>query len=221
MCFNKEVSFLIFLFGFMTAVKMFVHSGTENIEQKRYLLSGILIFTISLMQLVEMFLWMYQTKSITNLMLGKLILLTLVVQIISYFSANIALNLLNSESSLYETIIVFFTLTLLATLGVVFSTDWSNAYSLKNNSTCRLNWGPFSKGNFNIYSTFFGLCYVLTMTLLAYENYNIKGLIVSAGALLLAIGYAFTHGNEFMFGSLWCNLAVILFILAGIFDWLP
>jgi hypothetical protein len=61
MCFNKETSMVVFLFGVVCSVKLYMNSfNHNNSKRERFISASILLFFISAMQLIEYIIWKYQ-----------------------------------------------------------------------------------------------------------------------------------------------------------------
>jgi hypothetical protein len=204
MCFNKEVSLLVFLFSFITSMSLYDKEPN----------TATFILVLSLIQLVEFFLWKNQKKDSNNLFWSKMIVITLFLQLAIYFSTNVTIgNLYEKQGIEYLTItIISLVILTILTILMLFKTP---KYSLKNNKTCRLVWGYFSN---NILTTIYSIVYPLLLSLLVYNNFGFKGLCILIGTLLVTYSYSMITNSMYSFGSLWCFLSVLLVIIFGILN---
>ena len=76
MCFNKEVSLVLFVFGLMTSIKFFINKDDKIAS---------LALTVSFMQLAEFFLWLYLKNQTINLTISKIIPLLIWGQVAGLF----------------------------------------------------------------------------------------------------------------------------------------
>ena len=121
MCFNKEVSLTMFIFGLAVSVKLLssglsslngssiypdcvsvVNPQNQTLFNKTEVVTAIFIFFIALMQLNEYFLWTYQGSDPYSRKMNRfwsyMILFTLTSQVIAYYVANLQLGLLSSTN---------------------------------------------------------------------------------------------------------------------------
>ena len=179
MCFNKEVSLLTFLLGFMTSIKFFMKKTNKDYT------IGTILLGISLMQLLEYFVFLNHSKNGTNLMLSFLIHVLIFMQVIALVSMVLGFEIVPKDSELYNTIIAFTCMFVVAYVVSTFVTDWKNAYVLKLNN-CRLTWGAYL--NTKWYMNYvLGLFYVLLMFLLFYGLLGVNGLALIVSTFLFSL----------------------------------
>ena len=222
MCFNKEVSAVVFLFGLLFSIKLFMN-GQEQKElgfQKKstlYNLAGIFLFFINLMQLNEFFLWSYQNKqSTTHQIWSSAILYTLAFQMIAMYAANIVYDMLPleimDENGISKPNPFFWAQTILfgiycVTLiyGSIFivkknfgkfnSTPSKGSSCQVKGASCRLRWDvmtQFRKQHFWWYLVH-ALTYFASMLLFTYVDFGWIGFGVSGILLVLAFIYGFYY----------------------------
>ena len=193
MCFNKETSFVSFLLGTSVGIKLLIS------HNKPFL--GVSILTIAFMQLVEFFLWLFLNNKNVNLLFTFLAWLVLLLQYIlmMYFA-----NEENTQSKpLSDTFYVFLGLLCLFHLyyGIV-----NRNPTIKNNKTCRLQWGFFNNTS-NWYSLLVLLVYMYSFMIT--KNYDL--LLLYGISIVLSLLFCWYKGDtQFSFTSLWCFLVNLM-----------
>lgn len=210
MCFNKEVSLLAFIFGLATSIQLYIRSG--QLGSQRYAMAGTIVLLISLMQLIEYFLWTNQKNIDTNIMITKclhfLIFLQILIPVIMLFSTDY--NNISEDKSLYITIIVFFTLFLVCFMIFTVFIKWKP--SLKGQ--CRLNWDVYNDNKF-VYVPF--LFYLILICIFFYLIFGPVGLTLILVTFVGSFTFSRQYDQHGTFGSFWCFTVIILSIVFGIF----
>lgn len=172
MCFNKEVSIVVFIIGLAAAIKL-IYDGMTQKNQERKTVIGVIIFMISLMQLNEYFLWKFSNKDddekvpvdqetkennyMANIFIGFTLYFQLVVSYLAllyfWYTKGLFLNFKNSKctySFVATWIITIFTICFMGVFGhgiseYVMNPEYKeDALSYKDGNTCRMTWGPFT-----------------------------------------------------------------------------
>ncbi len=230
MCFNKEVSLLMFIIGLATVIKLYIEGSKipqkpmvsiEALTAHKDIILGTVILGITLMQLLEYFIFLNHSKTTTNLVLSFMIHMFILLHVVAFVSMSLYYNMFDSKenSNFYIPVLVFFSLFMFFFLAVTFTTNWSKAYTLKN--SCRLSWGPYMDPN-NKYLTWgMGLSYVAIFFMLFYVLMGYKGLAIIIPTCLFSYIFSRYFDKNGTMGSYWCFLVLILCILGGIFDFVP
>lgn len=221
MCFNKEVSLLMFVIGLATVIKLYTHNVVGTINASKDIILGTAILGIALMQLLEYFIFLNESKTTTNLILSFMIHIFILLHVVALVSTNLYYSMFDSPETkdLYIPVLVFFALFLFFFIAVTFTTNWSKAYTLKN--SCRLSWGAYKDPN-NKYITWgMGLSYVAILFMLFYVLMGYKGLAIILPTCLFSYMFSRYFDINGTMGSYWCFLVLILCILGGIFDVIP
>jgi hypothetical protein len=225
MCYNKELSIVIFVFAICVACGLINKYMTS--KNQTYLKCAVYIIALSLMQLVEFFLHIYTDRgSATNKVFSFVVFLTFLVQyfLMEFFSTEPALNAIDG---------IFWILAIGS--FVYLCVKFNDLYSIKDCSKmvegafasiagCRLNWGAFDtiiafgkeavfKGKVNylghiIYGVMLLLylvrvCYV---TLEVFERW-VLFFFMAVFFITSLIGWDNSSGSS---GSLWCIWTVCL-----------
>ncbi len=210
MCFNKELSLLVFILGTLTAIKV----GFEN-----PILVALPIFFVSLMQLIEYVLWDNQSQTNgtcnnTNDIASKILPSVIILQFASQFFSKYR----NWMSKLFFVIALI--LMIVAYVKVLQPDD--EICSFKNDKNQRLSWGAYDNLNktnkaLDITVTFmyiFGwFCWSGPVGKVIFMVSIVSSLIYNHVS-----GIPFEENNVANFGSLWCFLAVLMIVFYGIFS---
>lgn len=205
MCFNKETSFVSFLFGFSVGLRLLL-SG--------YKFLGISLITISSMQLVEGLLWFYLKNKPMNRFLTFLVWFVILLQIVLMM-----VYAEEEEPQEEKTKIAMYVVLGICCFLHLLRYNWRELSS-KNNKTCRLQWG-YLNGHRRIdiiYRLFIVICYIYPYIIT--KNYDL--LLMYGVALILAIGYCYWNNDRQFsqtFTSFWCFLVNLLsFYIVLCFD---
>lgn len=255
MCFNQEVSLVVFIFGVAAAAKV-IAQGVGNLENKNVfpdcqsrkfgndylkkekfnkteIVTGIFIFVISLMQLVEYFLW----KNMGNNPYSSYsIMFTLAFQVVAYFVANYEFGLLSygNDNATEEEKALSYTATatmssmllfLCVATYMLWNTNGMKLRTMSSTKTCRLLWAPLVDHGFytNMATIGFRVSYLASLALLSWIDYDWVGYLLFAMTLVPALSYTVVYqgGVTAVYGSIWCFGIVVIGIAAGLFDFLP
>lgn len=233
MCFNKEVSLLMFIIGLATVVKLYMRGSNPKTEttqlsaskdmqlsaSKNVILATV-ILGIVLMQLIEYFIFLNHAKTNTNLMLSGLIHFSILLHVLTFVGLNLYYHMLSGPNKdFYIPVLLFTVLFILFFIGVSFTTNWKTAYTLKN--CCRLSWGPYMDPK-NKYLTWgMGISYIAIFFMLFYVLMGYKGLAIIIPTFLFSYIFSRIYDKNGTLGSYWCFLVLVLCILGGIFDVIP
>ena len=208
MCFNKEVSFLVFLFGFLTSIKLFICDNQKSIEL------GLIILTISLMQLNEFFIWKYNKNRTLNKFFSSFVPIVVLIQIIVPFYLIIKHKHLEKDDNFFWPYCVFFGIFVICSIYILFNVISGPNPSYRNKSTCRLKWGAYSFiPSLSFVSILYSVSYLIVL-LSSFYYIDWKLLLLSALTLVLSVMYY----RKFNIGSIWCFSAIILVIFTSIFN---
>ena len=221
MCFDKKTSIIVFSLGILAATKV-IYDAPKNNQQ---ITTGIFIILISIMQLVEYFLWSYQGSDKYSLNMNRfwsyMILITLFLQVIVYYFVNVYFGLISDPLIIFyiSGLSIFFILTLV----YVYKSEKKVGIlqTRPSKGSCRLLWGVFDNRTnmLNITSRLFRIFYLLSMMYLLWINYGWKSLILVA-TIIPAILYTIYYQRDFnaVYGSIWCFSIVIICILVVLFN---
>lgn len=217
MCYNKEVSFVLSLFGICCAIKEI--RKQELIDIMR----GVFMICLVLMQINEFFLHKYNNpRTLGHQFWALMIPISITIQIIYLFISNFILDMPNKET--YITSIVTSSIFLIIMTYFVFSVLIPTFNKRAFNSTlmcpqgCRLKWDApelmFKKNKWlTVIST---VAYIITILIGIYVLFGWEMVVVTI--VLLIFSYILSlFGNQKgynRFGSMWCLMAVIFFCAA-------
>ncbi len=210
MCFNKEVSLLIFILSAALFTKLYYKAYKSNdvVIKQRYNLVATVVLVISLIQLLEFFMFLNQYKNRLNSLLSFLIHLTLCMQIVTIFAMGYN-NIFKDNLA----VVSLFALFLFSFVASTLHVDWSNVYSIKD--SCRLNWGVYSNKHWSLY--LFQVLYFILLSVFFYKIFGILGLVALLITFFMSIAVAMKC-DSMNFGSLWCFAAIFLIVIVGIFN---
>ena len=128
MCYNKETSFIIFLFSFIISVKFMLN---EELDKK---LLGGAILSLSLMQLLEFFIWYFLENKFYNILFTSLIPIVILIQgILSYY----AIMQKNENNGLFIFETIMFTIFLVITCVILYFFYQNPKKSYVNKQNCK------------------------------------------------------------------------------------
>lgn len=163
MCFNKEVSIIVFIFGTSVAIQM-LREGISNKDNRKKVV-GILIFLVALMQLNEYFLWLYSNKENNSLKptdpetIDKNYIANIFVIFILFFQVLLTwlacvnykiINFKNNNSMSFflsiASAIAILIVIVSFSIGIdkILKGPKTDNLSYKDDKTCRLTWGPIT-----------------------------------------------------------------------------
>lgn len=233
MCFNKEVSFVIAVFGIFCAIHEFK-------RQKVY--SGLTMIVLSLMQINEFFLHVYNEPSTKMHQISAFMIpITICIQVISLFVASFYVTNISEEAKttvkvlcgIYLLILIyFFIVSFIPRLLVGLGINKQSGDIQRFNSTlicketgCRLNWDSFSNlrhSEYQLYKILYFISTTLYLIILGIMIYSIYGIALTIILFILVImsflismyykrKYNMVSNQS---GSLWCIMTIIVFALA-------
>jgi hypothetical protein len=197
MCFNKEVSFLSFIFGLIVSIKLF------NIKEY---LAAISLLLLSSMQFLEFFLWIFIKNKYFNQLLSYIIPILILLQVVGvyvayYFFTNNKLIIPNT---------IFLILFALLTIFILYN---GSGKLTSVNKSCKLKWNIL---NFN--SFFVGFLYLLSYLFIICSGiYNSYKGDFFGSLIILSLIFSFIFNYFFRVkpslannGSFWCFSSLIL-----------
>jgi hypothetical protein len=225
MCFNKEVSFVVFLTGLVCSIKL----GITDSEDKKSAAAAIFLASITLMQASEGFLWHFNNPStISHKIFSLMILLTLSAQVLMNTISFETLGVFRNE---YERIIAWILfgihmLCLMIILIGVVPKKWNTLNSMPKdcNRLCRLEWDILdTKGLDHVwkwiyvfyYFAYYTLLFIAVFTLVG-ECYGSLFVLFTFTLILLSkwMGLPFTKGMS----SFYCFSVLIICIIIILVD---
>ena len=215
MCFNEKVSFLVGSFGIISSLFLIIRGN--RINNKEDILSGVLLFFISLMQYIEYVLWRNQTCNWQNQVASILIIVVLLFQVLStYITHHLLFKSLFKNTNRFILLIIF-SLLCLYSIKILFDNK-NKICSFKDKDSCRLTWEPFRfliENNSILFTTIFCLYLYLFYIIRDSKTFGKKYLFQIS--FLFAIIYSiFYKGKYFLtiFGGVWCFLCVAYAIVS-------
>lgn len=220
MCYNKEVSLVVFIFTISTVVKILKeYKINTNIN---YLFAGIFILSIGLMQLIEFFLHLFREKNLD--ISGKLVkfmnFLLPVVIILQFAVSEIYLHYTNKiPKKMFILDFLAYGLFIYLMYKVFrINRSYENKISCNfYNMGCRMNWdvGRYMKNESYIMVSIFFIIYFLYLSMMSYYIFKFKYFIILVlisfiFLILPNIISIFTMYKINGSGSLWCLFSVIL-----------
>jgi hypothetical protein len=209
MCYNKEVSLILFIFAVASSISLFLEY--QKTLEKKTLFIGVFIIGLSLMQLVEFFIHLYpfNVNPIKHKIASIFIIFAIMVQflLIEILGVNILpLEILFWLCSFYGLYILYknYDNTKLFNCTPKCTTDW-----------CRLFWAPqeiIYAENPLVWLTILSV-YLIFMSVATKKTFGIKGLSIFLVLLFLSI---IVFKNSI--GSMWCFSIVLFCILLIIID---
>ena len=217
MCFNAETSIGAFTFGILCSAYIIKRGFDLNNNDDKIM--GIILILVSLVQLIEYFLWKYPDCGNINQIFTIMIIFVLFLQPIGiYFLNKYYYKELNNYIILYIPVILFLLVTIMILIELI--KNKKKLCSKKDKNSCRLVWGSLRYLGDN--KLFLLLCFsilyffimiiprlIINKKLFISDKpikYNIV-IILTIFALLISTYY---KGEKFyeIFGSLWCFLAL-------------
>ena len=208
MCFNKESSFLAFIFGFICSTYLMI----RNYPNDRYF--GLFSYSICIMQIAEFFIWLDQKCTWINKFFSSLLPIILFIQSFllifgAYYYGDLSIN-----NNLLLPLVIYYAILL---FGIVLY----NFYKFKsNNILCTVPSYNKNKylywNNKNFYNINYKIIYYIPYTTIFLIK-NIKSLIIYS-LYLVSINILFIFFNIKSWKSLWCfygNLFPLIVIIVG------
>jgi hypothetical protein len=202
----------MFVVGLATSIKLYMKN------EPRYITLATVVLGITLMQLLEYFIFLNHGKTRYNLMLSFVLHVFILLHVITFVSLCIHYDMFGHKE-FYEPVLTFLIIFLFFFIAVTITTNWRNAYTLKN--SCRLSWGPYKDPNNKLMAWGMGLSYVIIFFMLFYVLMGPKGLAIIIPTCVFSLIFSRTYDRSGTMGSYWCFLVLILCILGGIFDLVP
>ncbi len=225
MCFNKEVSLVIFLFGIIACIKLFKNKEKFMANKNNQLLtsdnysaiSGSILLSIALMQFVEFLLWSSagNTKSTLHQWANVLVFVTIYLQLAIVYP--LVINVVEEDKKIVLS--VFFGIATAIFIPIMYLIGYKkfgsfNAIDKGSCSiSCRLSWDFNAKfiKYYNILYLLFSALYFVSTFIVFYEIFDISVFIGLIASVLISF-FIETYNNHMKpkyFGSLWCFVVVI------------
>jgi hypothetical protein len=232
MCFNKEVSLLVFIIALIVSVRSFLNekendelinsANSATSKPKGYFIEmGLFILATALMQLIEYFIWKNQnTKSLEHQIWSFLIYITFIVQILMMAIPVFYYRFLDNRKDLLVTFSLFFGVAILSMLaGLIPVLQKFGKYkSIPATELCKLKWPPLEilyKENFMLY-LLITISYHSVYLLVIYLLFGWVGI---AAIILITIISNFLSGFSIVtYGSILCFSVIIFFLLVVLID---
>jgi hypothetical protein len=225
MCFNAETSMAAFLFGVLCGIFV-LKRGLKN-KNLDDILTGILIFLIVNMQLIEYFLWKNQLCNKTNKFFSILIIFVLYLQPVVFY---LILNRYLGKNLENRNIINFLVLLFTILTGIIIYYLYNKKIcSLKDKNGCRLVWDSLNYLMENkiilgilFFFFYFLFAYIIREILIKQNIIDntkfFRNNLLTVSLFLTLIITIINKGNKFYetFGSLWCIIAVLLGLFAAL-----
>lgn len=211
MCFNKETSITVYLFGLVCSIYLMYRGVTKKINIDIY--ASILLFFIAKMQLIEYFLWKNQKCNFNNKLASSFIIPLLYIQILVIYLMYLYFNKLtpfiNNKTKTISFLIIIFTIVTIYMIYIL-TQNFDKICSLKDTPSCRLIWKPFEfLYNHNYIILLFILLYFLVGIPCIPDQKTFFRNYIFRITIILAIIYAiFYKGIHFviLFSGVWCFL---------------
>lgn len=216
MCFNKESSIIAFTIGIVCSYLLI--KKANKLHDKYYILVAVLLILISIMQLIEFFLWLNQKCNNTNYIFSLLIIVLLWAQ---PFITYIAYTYIYKKK-IPQTHKVILTIWTLLMLLVLYLCSQQNMCSLADKDSCRLIWNPFTfiKENYIVIFILMILFYFYIFNLAFHKIKNSTNtrafLVILIGVIISLLYY---KGKKWytIFGSIYCFFCVFYGIVELLF----
>ena len=216
MCFNKETSLSVFCIGLLSSFYLF------NRNKKYDRVNSILVFLISLIQLIEYFLWLYPDCDKKNQIVSIFIMITLFIQPTLYFIYIYSTQSMSEISKIVGFACVCFTSVVFAWILYVIIPNKKDICSQVEDHSCRLTWGPlkylyqqhlilFILGCISYLSLF----YIATTVLTKYPSPFIQQYFIRICLIISIVVSIIIDRKQFanIFGSLWCFISLFYGII--------
>ncbi len=221
MCYNKEVSFVVALFGILCAAKEFKKKDIVSV------LRGVYMMCLVIMQINEFFLHCFNKPSTFSHQLSAyFISVTIGMQIVALLITGIILPTLDKNlsitvivtSSIFLACLVYFTA--VQFLPALFKQKYNSTLLCKEG--CRLKWDVANMcyNHSKLLTLLFTICYMTTLFITTYGLFGWELLTVLICLLLFSFVMSWfgnSKGYNY-FGSLWCFSSVIVFSAVIIMD---
>lgn len=209
MCYNKEVSFVIALFGIFCAIKEFKNNNK---------LSAIIILTLVLMQINEFFLHVYNNPNTWSHQISAFMIpITISIQVLMMLVFSFILNINKyTKMLLIASTLLFLFLMFIATVFILYPVLMNKGF----NSTllcpvdCRLKWdsydiiGEKSPLLLNVLI----ICYLISIIIVTTAVYGKR--MLSLIIFLIGLSYLLSlYGNQENYNriaSMWCLMSIIV-----------
>lgn len=218
MCVNKEVSFIIALFGLFCAIKQF---NNESIAV------GLYILCLVLMQLNEFFLHIYNNPNTTAHQIAAFCIpLTIMIQSIYFiYTSETFIKDISPENS--KSITIMSSIFLIIMIYIIISClipafihkKFNTTMICDNHSYCRLKWDSLdifdkyikNKIISNIIIIILMICFVVPCIMVTKYVFNdiIAGVLLALLISLILFNF-YIGKNLFVVGSLWCLLTLVI-----------
>lgn len=222
MCFNQESSLGVFLLCFSLSSYLLYRGYKINNPQDK--LIGYLFITISLMQLLEYFIWKNQDCGLKNSFWSIMIVVLLFIQIVVYYLSVVKIKKINLDNKISYLMIVFFLLFLYQLYILILNKN--KICSKPTPKNCRLEWGSLKYLfenrilllllNAGLYLFF--MYYFSKINLIKNESFIKKNFVRITLIFAIFISIYLEELNFFnVFGSLWCFISAFYPIIHLLF----
>jgi len=214
MCYNKEVSFVVALFGICSAIKEFrKNTDTDTLK-------GMLIIILVLMQINEFFLHVYNKPTTWMHQISAFMIpMTILSQVIILFAGLVSIPVFDKEVQIFLTTIssMFIVIFIYFTYTVFVPNLLKKGYKsiLICREGCRLRWDAADKifeKNYGL-ASLAALLYLIGVFMAVYGIFGWEMMIVLISLLGFAFLWSYTGDPKQynMIGSMWCFSAIIVF----------
>ena len=215
MCFNKETSLGIFIFGLMCALYLQYRGLKNNNILDKY--SSIVTFLISNMQLIEFFIWKYQECNMQNQITSLFLIIILYLQPIIFYLWISFYNLNSQNREYVVNILILIYSIIFIILFNNFCKNITKICSLADDSA-RLTWGPikymYEKKKILgiiLLILYFAIGIIGSYNTIKFKYIFHKHFILICIIISIIICLVIEKNKENfinIFGSLWCFMAV-------------
>tara|TARA_B100000674_G_C37776656_1_gene885192 strand:- start:73 stop:795 length:723 start_codon:yes stop_codon:yes gene_type:complete len=235
MCFDARTSAISFSIGALSSSYLYYKGKKEN--NKSDLMFSLMVFLISLMQLIEYFLWKNQSCNKINHMFSLLVIVLLTAQPI--LASNYYYHLYKNNTIVSGNLVLLYSIIFtLFSIYLLYLINQSNLCSTTTKNSCRLHWASMKeltkyKSYYIIWTILYTIPYLIagydftTWGYKIFKKYPIRYLFPLI-SYIITILYILNKPddifellkNPMMFtkyvdawGSLWCFSSVLLGIV--------
>lgn len=223
MCFNEEVSIMLFIMGVLTGIKI-IYKGINNKQKNKYYIKlGTITFLVSFMQLLEYVLWKNQECNKTNKIASYLVFILLTIQPIGCLIGAYYSNSLYSANLTRLLVLLCIFILVVSTYFLFYVFPDTPLCSIKDEKSCRLEWAPMTEAydHNSILCTIHVFVYIAVMVLVDYKfirkgNWSMSVTGIMGLAFFSTIIYTFMSNRDnfiSIYGSFYCFLVVAIIIL--------
>jgi hypothetical protein len=219
MCYNKEVSFVLFFFGLCCAINALKKDPVEN---SKSLYIGLYVLALSLMQANEFFLHLFKnpkkwSHQISAVMIPVTILIQMILMLIcSIYMENIPeksrpilIGMSATTVAITSSFIIFICVPVLFKFN---KTGKGFASTMLCPEGCRLRWdtSDIAMKTSNILFNTNNVLYFITLAIITYYIFDITVTVIIFVLALLIYVYTLSATKSNSFGSLWCLMTLVI-----------